>query len=503
MRWVVVLCVLAGCKRVQSSPGEPDAPTSLTVTIDRRSAVRDPASLLITVDGALSSSVDSIRVAGASFPVTYTLDVSERTGPFQISVDAVASSGELVGRGTATTSLDAWTARVMLHGADFVVNTTYAGNQFVSDDAESGGMQVAGSVNGDWLVAFRDSCESCVIHARRFDVVGQPIIWQSSGIGDQLAISTMPTTPSAVPAVATVGSRTVVVWDYTDPVSAERGIACRAFDVSGPLPGQPRIALEPADAVSATALVSGNFLLTWRNRDANDTVTIRAAIVDWTCAVIVSPYKVSTIPSTSWSRRSHAASNGDRVMYSWVVDGDVYLRDGIDSGTLVGTQGTAIRNTPTSRLEHVRVSRWVTGFAVVARRAAWNVQVEGQLELYRISADGLIDLKPIIVDDRTGSDSRSNQAFGIAARDDGTLMVVWHVCSSAPDSCDVYARIVRSDGTFAGDKFLVPTNTVGDQMLPSVTVVENVFAITWTDASGAYPDASGTSVRARIIDPDL
>jgi len=67
----------------------------------------------------------------------------------------------------------------------------------------------------------------------------------------------------------------------------------------------------------------------------------------------------------------------------------------------------------------------------------------------------------------------------------------------------VYGRVLRSDGTPAGEPFVIPTTTNRNQRNPSVTAIADAFAVTWTDESMAEPDTSGQAVRARVIYPTL
>ena len=109
-----------------------------------------------------------------------------------------------------------------------------------------------------------------------------------------------------------------------------------------------------------------------------------------------------------------------------------------------------------------------------------------------------------MITDRSGSDFGTKEAFAIAAQPDGTVLVVWHACLENGDGsgCGVFGRVLKADGTVAGEAFTVPTTTTGDQTNPSAIALPEGFAVGWRDDSAQEPDPSGSAVRARIIYPD-
>ena len=55
-----------------------------------------------------------------------------------------------VGVGSGTAKIGDTTATVMLDTADFVVNTDYAMDQFLAEDFEANGLQLAATTDGHW-----------------------------------------------------------------------------------------------------------------------------------------------------------------------------------------------------------------------------------------------------------------------------------------------------------------------------------------------------------------
>jgi len=188
-------------------------------------------------------------------------------------------------------------------------------------------------------------------------------------------------------------------------------------------------------------------------------------------------------------------------MYTWVASSQVAIRPGLMNGSFSAAESVLVPNTSTQDVDHVRIVPYGTGFAIAARWSSVDIDGPGKIEVYRISAAGVIQGAPTLITDESGSDFTSDKAFGMAARADGALLVTWHACPTGPGSCEVFGRLMRPDGTLAGETFVVPTTTGSDQVNPSAIALDTGFVVAWTDSSGVEPDPSGSSVRARIIYP--
>ena len=495
MRALLVILLLVGC-------GGDD--TFLVVTVDKRVAVHDAAKLEVTLSNAGSMRTDSLELDDADFPVTFSISAPGRMGELGISIDALDAQGALVGRGTGTVQLTDSVASVMLDSADFVVNALYANNQFLSNDFEAVGLQLGVLTNGAWTAAFREDCNPCNVLARRFDATGLPVRSELAAGDTQFPVTTTLTTSGAIPAIATSGLTTLVVWDYFDTVGTGQGVACRALDDKGAgLPAQLSLSSDAADVVTIAPLSNGNFAVTWQT--FMTTQVIRAMVVKPDCTALGPAGTVSTDSGTFGARRSHVAANGPSVLYAWVVDGSVHMRYGTNNGALIGTESTPIPATTSQEVDHVRLAPWGTGFAAVVRWAATSAAGPGKIDVYRIPATGTMPAlmgTPILITDKSGSDFASDKAFGVARRSDDALMVVWHACETGPGSCDVFGRILRPTGVPVGPETVIATSTGSDQVNPSIAALDGKsFVAAWNDSSGIPPDQSGSSVRARILYP--
>jgi len=262
--------------------------TYIVVTVDKRPAVHDADKLKVTLSNAGTMLTKELDIDDAMFPLTFSLSAPGRSGNLTIGIDAVDVMGTLVGRGSGTLSLTDLTANVMVDSADFVVNTEFASDQFLTTDYEAVGYQLAAINNGQWSTVYRDECTDCTIFARRFDSTGLPVTSALAAGDISFPVSTTLTQSGAMPAVASSGLNTLAFWDFTETTGspAARGIACRAWNDSGAsaMSAQATIASEGADVVSAVGLSNDNFAVVWQVF-ASPTVT-PTAIVNKDCGLV-------------------------------------------------------------------------------------------------------------------------------------------------------------------------------------------------------------------------
>jgi hypothetical protein len=270
------------------------------------------------------------------------------------------------------------------------------------------------------------------------------------------------------------------------------------------IPNEVRVATDPStDVASIAPLSNGNFAVAWNAFIT--TSVIRAAIVRPDCSVLAAPTTVSTTASARKASVASTTGTQGTIMYAFVIDGGVRVRFANNTNTYAsGTDIQFLPKTATEVIESARVAPLGTGFAVLVRWAlATGSSGPGRIELYRTNAMGAVMGSSILVTSKSGSDFQSSEAFGVATRADGVMMVVWHSCLTNGDGsgCGVFGRAFRENGTPVGDEFVIPTTTTGDQTDPSVAALDDSFAVVWKDDSGQAPDVAGSAVRGRIIYP--
>ncbi|MBV8760249.1 MAG: hypothetical protein JO257_23360 [Deltaproteobacteria bacterium] len=473
------------------------------ITVDARPAVTGASQLVVTLSNGGTSRMDKLPLGSHGFPVTFSVSAPGRAGDLDIKVEAQTSDGIDVGVGSGSAMIGDATANVMLDTADFVVNTDYAMDQFLAQDYEANGLQLAATNNGHWTAAFRDSCNqgACTVYGRSFDQNGVPASTVAAAGTNSFAFSSTLTTQQAMPAVAASGTSVLAFWDYYDTTGTGHGVACRALDASGNLTsGQLAVATDEADTVTATQLSNNNVAVTWQIYTPSN--AIRYVIVKPDCTALGNVGSVSTtVGATSGPHRSHVASNGNVVLYAWLQDGDVHIRTGTNA-LVSGNDTTLITHTATQDVEAVRVAPMGTGFALAARWISTAGGGPGKIELFQVSSAGQLVGSAQLVTDQSLSDFASGeQSFGIGTNGQSLTLIAWHVCDSSGSTCDVFGRLANSDGTMHGETFMIPTTTQGDQTSPSVVGLPMGFAVAWNDTSHVAPDTQGSAVRARIIYP--
>jgi hypothetical protein len=504
MRAAIVAMLVAGCS------GGP----YLVVTVDARPAVHDTATLTVTLHNGSDVVMHQLAMGSHTYPVHFSVDAPGRTGALEVDVEADDASGTSVGYGTTTTTVGATSVELMVDTTDFVVNTDFAMDQYLSADFDfdSHGLQLSATSDGNWTVGFRDNCNNtgmCNMYARRFDNHGVPVRTAAAAGTNQFVLTTTLTDSFTELALAASGTTTLAVWNSTDTVGSPpaRGVACRALDAMGnPSSGQLSLSSDASSVVSIAPLSNTNFAIAWEI-GSPPTAFIRTIIAKPDCTSAFTVSNVSASQGAVYGPESaHVAANGMNVMYAWVVDGDVYVRPGANSGP-IATEIKLLPHTATQQASGVRLAPMGTGFALVVRWVNPMTSGPGKIELFQVSpTGGMSGAPPTLISDQTRSDFVSGQQSpGVAVRaSDGALLIVWHQCDDqgSVGSCDVYGRMVRPNATTSGPQFMIPTITTLDQTSPSaIALPDGSFAVAWNDQSHIGADMSGYAVHARILYP--
>jgi len=504
MRAAIVAILVAGC----------GGDTFLVVTVDARAAVHDAASLTVTLHNGSDTVMHQLAMGSHGFPVHFSVDAPGRVGELDVSVEADDASGTSVGYGTAMTAVGATSVDLMVDTTDFVVNSDVAMDQFLSADFDfdTHGLQLSATSDGNWTVGFRDNCNNtgmCNMYARRFDNHGVPARTVAAAGTNQFVLTTTLTDSFTDLALAAAGTTTLAVWNSTDTVGSPpaRGVACRTVDAMGNASaGQLSLSNDASSVVSIAPLSNMNFAVAWEI-GSPPTAFIRTIIAKPDCtALSANPQNASVTQGTIGPESAHVAANGMNVMYAWIVDGDVYVRPGSNSGP-TASEIKLLPHTATQQATGVRLAPLGTGFGLVVRCVNPSNNGPGKIELFQVSTTGgMSGALPTLISDQTQSDFVSGQQSpGVAARaSDGALLVVWHQCDAAGTvgTCDVYGRMVRPNATTSGPQFMIPTTTALDQTSPAaVALPDGSFAVAWNDQSHTGADQSGYAVRARIIYP--
>ncbi|MEO8845102.1 MAG: hypothetical protein ABI591_05500 [Kofleriaceae bacterium] len=500
MRAALALIVLGAC----------GGDSYVVVTVTARPTVHDVVALEITQVNNGATRTDTLDLGSHVLPATFSISDASRTGELDLTISGKASDGSVVGLGTVTTMFDVAEAAVQLDPADFVVNTDYAMDEFLTTDFETVGYQLAATSDFKWTAAFRNTCtDTCDIFARTFGPDGLPVKTAAAAGTNAYQISSATTQDLAYPAIASAGTSSVAVWDFTETVGGGVGVACRGIDPTGALTaGQRTLSTDPADTVTVAPLPTGNFAVSWQIYTPASAIHTIIAKPDCT-TLTATPLVVSaTATTTDGPYRSSVAANGTALLYAWVADDSVRVRATTTTAVTFSAVESSLGAMPPGMLvESVRLAPMGTGFAVAIRYISATSGMPGQIVVQRVTTTGVLMGPAMLVSDKTGSDfTNGRRGFGIATRADGATLIVWTQCDDgSAGACDgrldVYGRVIDATGTPLGMPFMIPTTTIGSQTDPSVVALDDSFAVAWTDDSKALPDTDGTAVRARVIYP--
>src|SRR6185503_17103577 len=233
--------------------------------------------------------------------------------------------------------------------------------------------------------------------------------------------------PVSTPAVATNATTTIIAWDAYAVQGTMNGVACRALDAAGQAITQQRtIAPDDADVVSLAALANGTFVATW-NATLTGTELIRSVTLQPDCSA-GAPVTVSNVTASAFQHRASVASSGDRVLFAWVLDGDVHARVALAGGGFATTDSVLVPRTAAEQTAHARVAGLPDGSFLLATRSflSGNDADPGRIQLYPVTSAGKLAGPPALVADRIATDAGGHESFGLAVRPDGTVLVAWH-----------------------------------------------------------------------------
>jgi hypothetical protein len=483
---------------------------AMLVTVKRRPAVVGATSLAIELKNGAGLAGDSLEIQGHDFPLTFSVSSPGRTGDLELVVAAKSAAGLVVGRGTATIPIAATSGEVLLDSVDFVVNTNVVDDQYLTNDYESVGAQLGATSSGEWVATFRERCTpaACNVFARRFNRDGEALISALAAGTNAFTANIGRVGLISSPSAAAGSNKTLLFWETTNLSDSADGIACRPIDRDGGGGSERRIATEPStDVVVAAALPNGTFAVSWAGRAAiADPLNLRTLVVDGNCAPVGTQQTVGTMLPALGLRQSTIAAGSDSYLIAWRADGAIRARTFTLAGAPASADTLLLAPVAGEEFSMVRLAAFAGGYAMVV---AHRVGTVVSLELYRVSASASVAAALVGGSTRiTDGVDNFYSGFGVASHPQGPILVTWHGCGAHGDGqgCGVFGRLFATTGAALGDALGIPTTSALDQVNASATAVagpdgEPMFAVTWNDSSGAAPDASGTSVRARIIYP--
>jgi Ca2+-binding RTX toxin-like protein len=341
------------------------------------------------------------------------------------------------------------------YGDEFLINTITNANQVEP--------RVTGLADGRFVVAWQDMSvdDGSDIHARVFNADG-------TSAGSEFLVNISSTwMPQIDPTIAALDDgRFVVAWlhyGYTGFNTRVQVFNADGTSYGDEFPVNGRIGYDQQQP-TITALEGGRFVITWGDfspGEYNDT---------------------------------------DGYIYEGAVNAQVYNDDGsrVGAGFQVATSTTLWHGGTAS--EALVDGRFVVAWTDYSQTGS---DTSGNAVYAQVfNADGSDAVAEFLVN-RTTTDHQANPS--ITALADGRFVIAWSDYSQSggdTSASAVRAQVFNTDGSEAGDEFLVNTTTSGPQFQPTITTLaDGRFVVAWSDDSRSGGDTSGSAVRARIFDP--
>jgi regulation of enolase protein 1 (concanavalin A-like superfamily) len=245
-----------------------------------------------------------------------------------------------------------------------------------------------------------------------------------------------------------------------------------------------------APAVAADA--AGNYIVAW----ADDGGAIRAQRYAAAGTAVGSEFRVDSLGGTNSAPTVAVDASGNFVI-AWVGtsagDANIYSQRYDSSGTLVGTQTTAVNTTTTNSQNSPFVAIAPTGAYVIAWVSANQDGSGAGVYVQRFTSTGTKSGTETKVNTVTTGDQNQPR---IAVDSAGNYVIVW--TSAAQDGAlgGIYAKRYNSSGTVLTADFLVNQTTADDQSAPSVAAAGNgTLLVAW---ASNLQDGGGYGIMARL-----
>ena len=484
--------------------------TYTIVTIDARPAVAAVRTVDVSLANANATQFATFVVDGRDFPLTFSIETGDRAGELAIAVDGKDAAGALIAHGDATAPIasDGGAAAVMLEPTDFVVNTTFVGDQTLAFRPEAGGRQIALSPEGIATIGWSDSCQvvgRCDVFGRRFDANGRAVSSALAAGPGEFIINRSDVTGFEPSLATNAAGRTAAVWstgaDLLAVVIDASGAALTATETKvavGTLPSTPAVIAVP----------DGRFVVAWNERSPTaGQYLIRARYLSSDGQLIANPiagndaaYTISTVvltepnpPALAW------LGDGLAMVVGWrsgtAIRGRFYTSTGLPrAGELLFAAFPA-----GEQIGEPQVASIGGDAAVLFARVTTGGDADaGQLFLRRLAPTGTVRGTDAIV-----TDAVELAPAALAASAD-TLAAAWTTCAADADGATCAIRYRRYDASLGalGPSRLANTTTAGVQQAPSIAILPgSAFVLAWSDGSATAPDRDGFGIRARIVYP--
>ncbi|MCA8883532.1 MAG: tandem-95 repeat protein [Rhodobacteraceae bacterium] len=345
-------------------------------------------------------------------------------------------------------------------GGERVVNTTNSGSE---DDPAVASLPGTG---GDFVVVFESSDASGIgIRAQRFDVLGNPVARDGTGLAngvtDEFQVNVTSTTGNQTdPKIAAFSDGSfVVVWADASIDGSLTGVAAQLFDSAGAPSG---------------GVITVNSETTWNQFQP------AVAVLDDDSFVV------------TWTSNS-VGSSGDG-------SGDGIIARRFDAtGAALGTPNTDfVVNTSTTGAQRDPDVTALNdgGFMILWEDTNGNDGSGEGVFAQRYDANGATVGTEFQINSTTSGNQSAPQ---VAVLDDGNIIATWVDNGADASGFGVYAQIYDTAGNPINNEFRVNDQRIGSQVDPAVAALDTGgFVIAWTDRN--WTDGQQDGVYAQQYD---
>ncbi len=337
-------------------------------------------------------------------------------------------------------------------------------------------------------------------------IYGQCYFADGSANGAEFHISTQTTASQTYPSVASLtGGGFVVTWMSYDQDGSEYGVYAQRYGSTGaPAGSEFRVNTTTANNQSwpcVATLVDGGFVVTWQS-GINGGRDIYLQRYDSTGGAVGGETRVVTSGGINPSYDETGPATAGLAGGGYVVTWEAQNADGSGWGIYgrlydaAGSGGTVFRaNTYTSNDQLYPAATGLADGGFVLVWQSYNQDLGG----YGIYAQRYTSTGAAAgVEFRVNTTTVGNQMGpSVTALDDGGFMVTWMSDGQDGDGWGVYGQRYAADATASGTEFVINTETAGDQWYPSMAALTNGnVVVTWESEE---QDGSGDGVYAQLF----
>ncbi len=384
-------------------------------------------------------------------------------------------------------------------GAEFQVNDYTAGYQGLG--------AVATDPDGNFFVTWADVGRDgggFGLFGRRYDSTGQ-------SLGADFQINAFTPGDQMWPALSAAGGGFVVVWQSGQFAGAGQdgdgfGIFARRCDAAGqPLGSEFQVNQFTMDYQVGPAIAGaadGSFVVVWRSNQDGNGGAVFARRYDSSGQALESEFQVNTYTSSDQdSPAVAAAADGAFVVVWWSEqqDGDQAGVFGQRFDSAGGRQGGEFQvNSYTSSYQYYPVvaARSDGSFVVVWQSYEQDGDASGVFARRYASNGQAMGVEFQVNSYTLGYQGESSGGHGlsVASRSDGAFLIAWQseLLNQDGDQGGVFAQVYDGAGNRLGSELQINSFTAGDQRSPAISVGANGDGIAvWTSASDQDGDFGG------------